>query len=85
MLDSIVPEKRMFFCGTKPTQARNFLRSKSLTSTPPIVTLPSVASAMRGIKLTMVDLPDPVEPMIAVTSPFFAVNEMWRTASASPP
>ena len=55
------------------------------TSTPSTFTLPSVASKNRGIRLTSVDLPEPVLPMNATVSPFFAVNEMsFRTGSSAP-
>lgn len=50
-----------------------------------MVILPSVTSARRGRRLTIVDLPEPVLPMIARVSPFLTVKLMSSIASVSPP
>ena len=45
-----------------------------LTSTPPIVTVPSVASYKRGIKLINDVFPDAVAPIIPSVCPFLIVK-----------
>ena len=50
-----------------------------------MLTVPSVASYRRGTRPTKVDLPAPVEPMIAVVVPGMAVNEMCLSTGSSAP
>ena len=51
----------------------------SRTSTSSTRTRPAVASNSRGISEISVDLPAPVEPMMAVVSPGWAVNVMLQS------
>ena len=69
ILEATLPENKKFFCKTTETESLNVLRSYSLTSLPPTKTCPSVVSYNLEIKLTKVDLPLPVEPIIPINSP----------------
>ena len=65
----MVPVNRNAFCGTSPIRDQSTSGSRSRTSTPSTRTAPEVASKSRGTRLTSVDLPAPVEPMIATVWP----------------
>lgn len=67
--EAIVPVNRNGRCGTSPIPFHSVSRSASRTSTPCTRTVPPVASNSRGIRLTSVVLPAPVDPMIATVSP----------------
>ena len=74
------------FCGTYATIFLKSTRSISLTSVPPILTLPDVTSKSLGMSCKIVDFPEPVDPIIAVVLPSFAVKETLSMTlfSASP-
>ena len=74
--EAIVPENNTPFCGTKPISSRRSDIVMFRISFPSSVILPSVTSYKRGIRLTSVDLPHPVLPMIAVVCPGSAVKSM---------
>ena len=62
----MVPEKSHAFCGTYEMCERSSACDRRLTSTPPKDRLPDVTSLKRSSILAMVDLPEPVLPMMAV-------------------
>ena len=65
----IVPLNKKFFCKTIATLSLSGCKPYSLTLWPPTITSPSVVSYNLEIKLTNVDLPEPVEPIIPTNSP----------------
>ena len=58
--------------------------STELTSTPPTVTRPELASQSLQLRRAQVDLPDPLGPTSAVTSPSRAVK-LTSSSTCSPP
>ena len=84
MLEAMVPEKRRPFCGINPIFERKVFCLMSLTLTPSISISPSLTSYKREIRLTNVDLPHPVAPIIATVSPAFALKETLETIGVSP-
>ena len=62
---------------------RSSARSMSRMSTPSRVTEPCVTSYRRGMSWTRVDLPQPVEPMMAVVRPGSAVKLMCSSIGQS--
>jgi hypothetical protein len=83
--DATVPVNRYARCGTMPIRAHSSSGSRSRTSIPSIRTVPAVGSLSLGISSSSVVLPAPVEPMIAVTFPGSAVNEMSSSTGAAAP
>ncbi len=68
-----------------PIRAHSSSGSRWRTSTPSTSTVPAVASESRGMRSSIVVLPAPVEPMIAVISPGLATNEMSASTGAVAP
>ena len=81
----MVPENRKARWGTQATFSRSSQGSTSRTSTPSTLTLPSVTSSRRGMRLTRVVLPEPVEPMKAVVRPGRRTRSMSSSTGASAP
>ena len=71
-----MPENRNARWGTSPIRAQSWSGSYSRTSTPSTLTCPAVTSNSRGTSPMSVDLPAPVDPMIAVVVPGSTVNVM---------
>ena len=69
MFSAMVPENKTFFCKTMATESLRTVKSYSLTSLFPTLTLPSLTSYKRGISCTKLDLAEPVPPMIPIVSP----------------
>ena len=65
----MVPLKSQAFCGTYEMWSRSSCWVMVRTSLPHTVSSPSVTSWKRSMSLAMVDLPEPVCPMIAVVVP----------------
>ena len=63
------PWKRLFSCKTTLIFFLKSLSDISFTLIPPISIEPLLTSYKRGIKLTSVDLPDPVPPITPKNSP----------------
>ena len=68
-LSNTVPLNNTFFCSTTATSLRNTSKSYSFTFLPPTSTVPSDTSYKRLIKLTRLDLPLPVPPIMPIVSP----------------
>ena len=81
--EAMVPENNTPFCGTKPIFPRSSCIDSLRISLPSISTLPAVTSYRRGIRLTSVDLPHPVLPIIAVVVPGVAVKSISCSTSSS--
>ena len=81
----MVPLKRNARCGTSPIRDQSISGSRSRTSTPSTRTVPEVASKSRGTRLTSVDLPAPVEPMIATVWPGRALRLTSQSTGCSAP
>lgn len=77
---AIVPLNSSFFCNTMATLLRRVSRSYLRTSTPPMVTLPSVTSYRRGSSCTRLDLAEPVPPMMPMVSPDLMSRSMSSRA-----
>ena len=80
-----MPVNKYGFCGTRPTVRDSRTSSSSRTFTPSTNTSPPVASNSRGIRLSSVVLPEPVLPMMAVTSRGRAVRLTPLSTGASAP
>src|SRR5699024_3967808 len=79
------PGEQVGFCGTRPISWANWWRLKSVTGTPSMRTCPCCGSMSLGMRLTIVDFPEPVEPMIAVVVPGRAVKfRSSRTGTSAP-
>jgi hypothetical protein len=65
----MVSEKRKVSWGTKPMLPRTCARVKLRMGWLSIRTEPGAASSMRGMRLTSVDLPEPVGPTMARLEP----------------
>ena len=85
MFSRTVPENRYGFCGTRATASVSSARARSVTGTPSTSTSPDVASYSRGSRLISVDLPEPVEPMIAVVVPGATAKLTSSSTGASAP
>ena len=72
----MVPENKVFFCNTMATPFRRCSSEYSFTLTPSTSTSPSSQSYNLGISCTRELLPDPVDPMIPITSPGWATKLM---------
>ena len=83
--DATVPENKYGFCGTIATAPTSCARRNDATSRPPTSTRPPVGAYRRGINPNNVDLPEPVEPIIAVVSPGLAWKEMPSSTGSSAP
>ena len=75
-----VPENKTFFCSTMPIASRNAYKSYSLTSYPPTITVPDVASYKRGISCTSVLFAEPVPPKIPTVCPEDIFKLTWDNA-----
>ena len=82
--EATVPAKRKGCWGTRPICAHSASGSASRTSVPPMRTCPSDASSRRASRRTTVDLPEAVEPTMAVVVPGAAVKPTpWSTRSSA--
>ena len=73
-LEATVPANRKGCWGTSPICAHSASGSASRTSVPPMSTCPLLASSSLASSRTTVDLPDAVEPTIAVVVPGWTVK-----------
>ena len=80
-----VPVNSRAFCGTVPNSAASSCGSYSRTSWPSTRIWPSVASNMRWARRMIVDLPEPVEPMIARVLPGSSVKLTSSSTGSSAP
>ena len=65
----MLPENRVFFCSTMAQASRRCRMVYRRTSCPPTLTLPSVTSYSRGIRLTRVVFALPVPPRMPTVAP----------------
>lgn len=80
----IVPKMRTGSCETYPILFRKLTRSKQRTSVPSKVILPSSGSYKRLINQTIVDLPHPLGPTIAVDVPCLIIKLALKSTSRDP-
>ena len=80
----IVSSNRTTSWNTWAKSTRRASGSTVETSTPPMLTTPSSASQKRAASLAAVDLPPPLGPTKAVTSPSFATNETFERTFSPP-